>query len=149
MFKVIAIFSFFLFISCNPPEKASPHSESKVLVEEDFDYGFDPDHPNSEQFNFFLNNYTEEIIEVEADWSEWKKKELVLDRYAYRTKDSDISILLIFCSHQNDCISICSANFEPPKNNSIWGVNGGVAFVISGEDINVINDLAGYFAGEE
>lgn len=143
-----------VLISCNTvpvDDKVEDKTTTETIIEpvELVDFGFDPNHPNSEQFNFMLNEYNDEFLVSEIDWSPWENEHLILNRYSYRTVGSNLDLYLIFCSHQNDCISICQANFEPQNNNLIWGVNGGVAFVVSGENIDEINQLVGFLAGEE
>lgn len=149
---------FWLFIlfgllinSCDSPQQSKPVA---VPTEDDpvvaaTDFGFNPQHPNAEQFSFFLNHYTEKFLPLELKWVEWKKQALIQERFAFQTERSGTTVYLIFCATQDDCITVCSLNFEPTTEKLLWGVNGAVAFVISGDDPDIVADLAGYFAGEE
>lgn len=106
-------------------------------------------HPNQEHMEWFLNNYTEEFVWSGEDWKTLKHENLVQIGYNFRTKESNVAVTLIFCKNQQDALTIAKANFPVIDGMQIAGVNGGVLFVVQGEDQYKVNSVLGWFAGEE
>jgi len=109
----------------------------------------DFEHPNRTQMEYFLNNYKEVIHPIKVDWRKWEKEDLIEQRYAFITDESQTSLYLIFCKTQTDAITVGEANFSLKTDFSSWSVNGAALFVISSEDKFAVADLLSHFAGEE
>lgn len=107
------------------------------------------DHPNKEPMEWLLNNYKEEFIASEVEWKTLEHEDLMQKGCNFHTKSSDIYLMLIFCKHQDDALIIADANFPVVDEVQIAGVNGGVLFVVQGDDPYKVNDVLGWFSGEE
>jgi len=107
------------------------------------------DHPNKEPMEWFLNNYKEEFIASDVDWKTLQHEDLVQKGYNFHTKSSNMSLILIFCKHQDDALIIADANSPVVDEVQIAGVNGGVLFVAQGNDRGEAVDVLSWFAGEE
>jgi hypothetical protein len=107
----------------------------------------DDEHPNKSQMEWMLNNYNEELSVVEKPLTV-NHDSLIIKEYFFRTP-SKIDLDLIFCNHQDDALIIGEQHFSNTEFNQKYGVNGAVLFVASGPDEYKVNDLLGWFAGEE
>lgn len=84
-------------------------------------------HPNHETMEYFLNNYEETIRPTKVDWRKWEKEDLIKQRYAFITEESQTSLYLVFCKTQADATTIGEANFSPKTDSQnpyfILGIN--------------------------
>ncbi len=139
---LIGLFSFSFLAQIN----TTAGKGEKIKIELN---GLSDEHPNKETMEWFLNNYAEEFIESNESWDVLVHQKLIQKGYEFRTKSSNISLILIFCKNQKDALLIAEANFPVVNGVKKAGVNGGVLFVVEGEDEYKVNDVLGWFAGEE
>jgi hypothetical protein len=140
VFIIIGILS----ISCKGQNKKPEIESSKIQLNDLSDK-----HPNKEQMEFLLNSYKEEFQECEIDSDSLKNQYLIQNQYCFRTRKSDVSVLLFFCEHQKDALAFAEANFAINDIDKKWGVNGATLFVVIGKDKIEVNSVLSHFAGEE
>ncbi len=125
---------------------ASESKKQKIQLD-----GID-DHPNKGHMEWFLNHYKEEFIVSDASDTDWKTLEhadLMQKGFSFHTAMSNVSLILIFCKHQDDALIIAGANFPVVDEVQMAGVNGGVLFVAQGDDPDEVTSVLSWFAGEE
>ncbi len=143
---LILILIGFISFSCKAQSIKSARKVEKVKIQLN---GLSDAHPNKEAMEWFLNSYEEEFIESKEDWNVLEHQGLIQKGYNFRTKSSNISVIIIFCKNQQDALIIAEANFPIINGVKKVGVNGGVLFVAEGEDQYKVNAVLGWFAGEE
>ena len=133
-------------LSSHAQTDSSTGKDGKTKIQLD---GLSDTHPNKKHMEWFLNNYEEAFIESDVAWKALEHQNLIQKGYHFRTKASNISVILIFCKHQNDALIIAEANYPVVKGGQIAGVNGGVLFVVEGSDQYEVNEVLSWFAVEE
>lgn len=134
-----------IFFSCQNQANKHDVENEKVKVQLK---GID-NHPNKAHMEWLLNNYEEEFIASEVNLKTLEHDNLIQIGYNFHTKLSNVSLILIFCKNQQDAVTIAYANFPVVEGVQSTGVNGGVLFVVQGNDQNKVDDVLGWFAGEE
>lgn len=142
LFITISLFSF----SCSNQSKTRDKDNAKTKITLD---DLSKEHPNKEMMESFLNNYEEEFIEQEENFDNLKNQEIIQNIFCFKTKESGLSLCLIFCSNSENAIIVGNTNFLSKKDNQSFGTNGAVLFVVKGDDKSKVNSLLSYFAGEE
>ncbi len=139
---IISIFSF----SCSNQSKSTDknNAKTKIILND-----VNNEHPNKEMMEDFLNNCEEEFIEQKEDLGTLEKQNLIQNIFYFKTKESGISLYLIFCSNSEDALIVGNTNFTSDENNQDFGTNGAVLFVVKGKDKSKVNDVLSFFAGEE
>ena len=112
-------------------------------------YAFGGPTPGAERFRSLLNTYKETFLPAKNDGRKLAHEGLIQARFAFRTSESGLRLVLMFCARQNDCITLCKANFVPATPKSMCVVNGAVAFAASGDDEDELDRLVSHFAGAE
>ena len=139
---IISLFSF----SCSNQSKTRDKDNAKTKITLN---DLSKEHPNKEMMESFLNNYEEEFIEQEQDFDNLKNQKLIQNIFSFKTKESGLSLCLIFCSNSENALIVGNTNFSSEENNQDFGTNGAVLFVVKGDDKSKVNSLLSYFAGEE
>ncbi len=133
--KKIALYPFLLLLLVYSCGNKTTSSDKKT---------FTIDHPNAAQFEWMINNYKEAFItDVEHEYIAGDT--LILYQAYFITKNTKDTVSLFFCKNQNDAITLSKNHFI----DLTYGVNGGVLFVVQGQDEYRTNDLLSWFAGEE
>ena len=127
-----------LMVSCQAQTEQGDSEKIQLI-------GLSEEHPDKIRMEHLLNNYDQEFVATEPEMNLLKSEDLIQGKYAFQTKDSAISILLIFCKDQADALAVSETDFV----NQARGVNGATLFVVTGEDENQVNEALSYFAGEE
>lgn len=96
-------------------------------------------HPNSRNAEAFLNSWEEPFIE-EKDGT---------NSFVFRSTDSKTKVALSFFDSYSEADEFGAAHFDAIKGNSMWSVNGGMLFIVSGDDIDKVRSLISHFAGRE
>lgn len=140
MRKTALFYLFFgiLMISCQAQTEQGDSEKIQLI-------GLSEKHPDKIRMEHLLNNSEEEFVATEPEKDLLKSEDLIQGKYGFQTKDSAVSILLIFCKDQADALAVSETGFT----NQARGVNGATLFVVTGEDENRVNEVLSYFAGEE
>ena len=143
--KVIMVLLSLLSFSCsNKLMSGGGDQKPKISLK-----GLKDENPDKNRMESFLNHYKEEFMEQQADKVSLQHQDLIQGIYHFQTKQSGISVVLIFCDSWSDANTVGKTNFSSTENHQKWGTNGGVLFVVKGNDPYAVNDVLGYFSGEE
>jgi hypothetical protein len=134
------------FLSCLGQENKTLKKEGATAIHL---VGLSNDHPNKVSMEWFLNNYKEEFIASREVWKTMKNEDLIQKGFEFRTKHSNVKVVLIFCKNQEDAINVGDTNDFFNDSLQKYGVNGAVLFVAIGKDSYEVNDVIQLFAGEE
>jgi hypothetical protein len=142
---ILVLISFFS-LSCSNQSKSGDknNAKTKITLKD-----VSKEHPNKEKMESLLNNYEEEFIEEKVDLDSLKNRKLIQNIFCFKTKESGLSLYLIFCSNSENALIVGDTNFSSKENNQDYGTNGAVLFVVKGNDKYKVNSLLSYFAGEE
>jgi len=104
------------------------------------------DHPNKKQMEYFLSNYSENLLKCDVKWSHWEHQNLIQSRVEFVSLESDINITLVFTNSYADAVKIGQENFD--KTTSKWIVNGATLVIVSGSE-SLVSKTLSWFSGEE
>lgn len=141
--SLIAVLSLGVLVFAFDAGAGEPPRDQRV------DYGHSFEHPSADRFRFLLNTYREPFVPAQYDGGTLAHEGLIRARFSFRTIESGLRLMLMFCAHQKDCITVCKSNFEPATPHSMCGVNGAVAFAASGDNEDEVDWLVSHFAGAE
>ena len=96
-------------------------------------------HPNSRNAEAFLNSWEEPFLLQESG----------TNRYVFRSTISHTIVELLFFNSYSAANSFGIAHFSTSIENSMWGLNGALLFVVSGDNLDKVHSLVGHFAGRE
>lgn len=142
---MLIIVSLFYFSCTNQPRSIDKkNAKTKIILN-----GVKNEHPNKDMMEWFLNNYEEEFIEQKQDIVPLANNNLIQNKYNFKTKLSEVSLILIFCNNMKDALTIGESNFTSVANNQKFGTNGSVLFVVKGNNKSKVMSVLSYFAGRE
>lgn len=145
MLILLTVISILPFSCSHQPQSVDKENEKPKIVL----HGLDDNHPNKEAMEWFLNNYEEEFIEQEENLGILENQNLIQNTFCFKTKSSDVSLVLLFCDNGEDALIVGNTNFSSHENNQSFATNGAVVFVVKGNDKVKVNDVLSFFAGEE
>lgn len=106
-------------------------------------------HSNAKRAAFFINNVKHELEEKALDWKSLKFSEFVEDGYRFESKSENyLAITVLLCDSYFDATKIGMENFTSVPT-ARWTVNGDLLFYVESPDSKQIENLLGFFAGEE
>lgn len=97
------------------------------------------DHPNVRNAESFLSSWTEPF--------DLQKNEGT--RFTFRSLISDTEVTVIFFDGYQEAVGYEKRHFRPRSSTACSTVNGSALYVILGSDLDLVNSLAGHFAGRE
>jgi hypothetical protein len=96
-------------------------------------------HPNTRNAEAFLNSWEEPFLQEKNE----------TNQFVFRSTDSQTKVALSFFNSWSAANEFGAAHADASKDNSMWSVNGGMLFIVSGNDIHKVRSLISHFAGRE
>jgi hypothetical protein len=95
--------------------------------------------PNARRAEAFLNSWEEPFLPDSAD----------KERYVFRSTVSGTQAELLFFDSYDEANRYGIKHLYPVTEKQRWNLNGGMLYIVSGDDPEKVSSLAGHFAGRE